>query len=279
VKVEKQLMVFEGRHEVMILTKADVNFDFKGDFLIRAKDVAVVLDYQGSSSTTEILKFAKDDQVFMVKNSDMVNRHDRKLNNAGEAFVTNLALNRVLGKSEKPKAAPFQDWLYEDMLPSINKHGAYLTPAKIEEVLADPDTIIRIATQLKLVQAERKQLAEENAEKQRELDYKGDVIIGLVDDIDLMEKRQTLNRIMRKRGSQYENRWNELYYQFEKKYHLDLEYQLEKYNKTHKPKLKGKIDFIDKVMGKLPELYELACKLFVNDVDKLVKEMYGVAAH
>lgn len=152
--MDKQLMMFEGRHEVMILTKEDVNFDFKGDFLIRTKDVANVLEYQGTSATQEVLKFAKENQVFLVKNSNMVNRHIR-LHNTGETFVTNLALNRILGKSEKPKAAPFQDWLYEDMLPSVQKHGAYLTPQKVEEVLLNPDTIITLATQLKTERAEK----------------------------------------------------------------------------------------------------------------------------
>lgn len=150
-----ELMMFEGQHEVIILTRQDVTFDFKGDFLIRAKDVGSVLEYQGSSATQEVLKFVKPDQIFLVKNSDMVNRHIRKLNNAGEAFITNLALNRVLGKSEMPKASTFQDWLYEDILPSINKHGAYLTPEKVEEVLLNPDTIIKLATELKTERQKR----------------------------------------------------------------------------------------------------------------------------
>lgn len=193
-----------------------------------------------------------------------------------DSFIAENIFYLLSMKASNDTAISFQMNVANEILPSIRKHGAYMTPAKIEEVLSDPDTIIRLATQLKVERDAKRQLEEDNARKQRELDYKGDVIIGLVDNIDLMEKRQTLNRIMRKPGKQYENRWNELYYQFEKKYHLDLEYQFEKYNKTHKPKLKGKIDFVDRVMGKLPELYELACKLYVNDVDKLVGELYGL---
>lgn len=159
------LMLFEG-HEILILMKDDVNFDFKGDFLIRAKDVATVLEYKGTSATQEVLKFVKRNQVYLVKNSDMAICHIRKLNNAGETFITNLALNRVFGKSGQPKAEPFQDWLYEDMLPSVQKHGAYLTPEKVEEVLLNPDTIIRLATQVKR-EREEKEKALETLETQR----------------------------------------------------------------------------------------------------------------
>ncbi|KKO51161.1 phage antirepressor KilAC domain-containing protein [Paenibacillus sp. DMB20] len=153
----KDLILFEG-NEVIILMPQDVNFKFNGDFLIKAKDVASVLEYQGTSATQEVLKFVKQNQVYLVKKSNMVNRHIR-IHNTGETFITNLALNRVLGKSEKPKAEPFQDWLYEDVLPSVSKRGVYLTPAAIEKTLTDPDFIISMATEIK--QERQKRLAAE----------------------------------------------------------------------------------------------------------------------
>lgn len=63
--------------------------------------------------------------------------------------ISEPGLYQLAGQSKLPSAEPFQDWVYEEVLPSIRKHGAYLTPAKIEEVLSDPDTIINLATQLK----------------------------------------------------------------------------------------------------------------------------------
>lgn len=162
-----QLKLFDGQHEVMILLKEDVNFSFNGDFLIRAKDVATALEYQGTSATQEVLKFAKKDQVFLVKNSNMVNRHIR-IHNTGETFITNLALNRIFGKSGQPKAEQFQDWLYEDVLPSIRKYGAYMTPETIEKALLNPDTIINLATQLKEEQQKRIQF-EQTIQKQQPL--------------------------------------------------------------------------------------------------------------
>lgn len=55
--------------------------------------------------------------------------------------------------SHLESAKKFRRWICDEVLPAIRKHGGYLTPAKLEEALTDPDTIIRLATNLK---AERK---------------------------------------------------------------------------------------------------------------------------
>lgn len=162
-----QLPMFEG-NEIMILLPGDVTFKFKGDFLIRAKDVAVALEYMGEKATTHVLKFCKGDQIYHVNNSNLLNRNVRRIHNTGEKFITNLGLNRVFGKSEQPKAEPFQDELYDDILPSIQKHGGYLTPEKVEDVLMNPDTIIQLATQLKEARARNESLTNQ-IEKQQPL--------------------------------------------------------------------------------------------------------------
>lgn len=113
-------------------------------------------------------------------------------------------------------------------------------------------------------------------EKQKnEIAHKENVIIGLVEDITLAEKRQVLNRVVRYNQANYQQRWAVLYREFENKYHIDLQHRFNTYNKIHKPKCKGKLDYIDKVMNKVPELYEIAAKLYENDVKALVEEMYG----
>lgn len=60
-------------------------------------------------------------------------------------------------------------------------------------------------------------------------------------------------------------------------YHINISHRFDTYNETHKPKCKSKVEYIDKVMNKIPELYEIAAKLFENDVKSLVDEMYSVA--
>ena len=57
------------------------------------------------------------------------------------------------------------DWVW-DVVESIRKHGAYMTPEKIEEVLLNPDTIIQLATTLKEEQQKRIQ-AERQLEEQK----------------------------------------------------------------------------------------------------------------
>ena len=51
--------------------------------------------------------------------------------------------------SRKKEADEFTDWLATDVIPSIRKHGAYMTPEVIEKTIVNPDFIIQLATQLK----------------------------------------------------------------------------------------------------------------------------------
>lgn len=63
--------------------------------------------------------------------------------------INESGLYSLILSSKMPTAKKFKRWITSEVLPAIRKHGAYMTPAKIEEVLTDPDTIIQLATQLK----------------------------------------------------------------------------------------------------------------------------------
>jgi anti-repressor protein len=58
-----------------------------------------------------------------------------------------------LARSDKPAALPFQKKIAGEILPSIRKHGAYMTPEAIKEAILNPDFIIRLAQNLKEEQA------------------------------------------------------------------------------------------------------------------------------
>lgn len=85
-------------------------------------------------------------------------------------FITEQQLYFVMNRSDKPNAKPFRMWVNTEVLPSIRKHGMYATPATIEEMLNDPDTMIATLIKLKEERAARikaeeaKAIAEKKAE-------------------------------------------------------------------------------------------------------------------
>lgn len=136
-----------------------------------------------------------------------------------------------------------------------------------------------------------KQLLEESNEKlNKEVVHKEDVIIGLVEDIDLATKRQRIKQIINHNANgRYGERYKLLYTEFQDKYHIDLkrrmsnlEYKTVTTNKNNQEvkvtsKIKtNKMEYIDKVLCMTAELYEVACKVFENDIKELMKEWESV---
>lgn len=70
-------------------------------------------------------------------------------------FINEQNLYKVIMRSDKPQAEPFQDWVCGEVLPSIRKHGAYMTNDTLEKALTSPDFLIQLATNLKEEQQKR----------------------------------------------------------------------------------------------------------------------------
>ncbi len=64
-------------------------------------------------------------------------------------FVTEAGMYTVILRSDSPKAKPMQKWVTNEVLPSIRKHGAYMTNETLEKALSSPDFLIQLATNLK----------------------------------------------------------------------------------------------------------------------------------
>lgn len=64
-------------------------------------------------------------------------------------FIPEGDVYRLIVHSKLPAAEKFEHWVFDEVLPTVRKHGAYMTPDKIEEVLMNPDTIIQLANTLK----------------------------------------------------------------------------------------------------------------------------------
>lgn len=85
---------------------------------------------------------------------------------SGESnIVSESGLYNVILRSDKPEARNFKRWVTHEVLPTIRKHGAYVTADKLEEIMNDPDAWIKMLTALK---EERK--AKEFLQLQAEVD-------------------------------------------------------------------------------------------------------------
>ena len=77
-------------------------------------------------------------------------------------FIDEGNLYRLIIKSKLPSARRFEKWVMDEVLPSIRKHGAYMSEDVINKTLDDPDFIIEMATKLKY-EREQRRLLEEKA--------------------------------------------------------------------------------------------------------------------
>lgn len=90
---------------------------------------------------------------------------DRNLSELGfpnklgkDDFIPENVFYRLAMKAKNETAEKFQAFVADEVIPSIRKHGAYMTPDKLEEVLLNPDTLITLATELKKERAAREHL-------------------------------------------------------------------------------------------------------------------------
>ena len=74
---------------------------------------------------------------------------------------------RLITHSKLPAAEKFESWVFDEVLPSIRKHGAYMTEDTIKKAIAEPDFIIKLATELKKEQEQNKQLTETCSQQQQ----------------------------------------------------------------------------------------------------------------
>ena len=141
-----------------------VQKDEDGEPLFCLADVCRALEISDPSSVSRqimtefelpVLKTGSFDSGFGIKEFNL---------------ITEQQLYFVMNRSDKPNAKPFRMWVNTEVLPSIRKHGMYATPATIEEMLNDPDTMIATLIKLKEERAARikaeeaKAIAEKKAE-------------------------------------------------------------------------------------------------------------------
>lgn len=77
-------------------------------------------------------------------------------------FISEGDLYRLIAGSKLPEAQKFESWIFDDVVPSIRRHGIYATDITIEKMISDPDFAIRLLTELKESRERQKKLEKEN---------------------------------------------------------------------------------------------------------------------
>lgn len=79
------------------------------------------------------------------------------------SFITEGDVYRLIAHSKLPSAQRFESWVFDEVLPSIKRHGAYMTPETLQAAILNPDTMIQLCQQLKAEQDKNAQLKAENS--------------------------------------------------------------------------------------------------------------------
>ena len=133
-----------------------------GEIWFVLKDVCDVL---GLSNSRRVAERLDDDEKANVTQSDIRNA-SFEIPNRGLTLINESGLYKVILRSDKPEAKKFMHWVSHEVLPSIRKHGAYITSAKMEELMNDPETWVKL---IRTLQQERreKELLQNKIEKDK----------------------------------------------------------------------------------------------------------------
>lgn len=121
----------------------------------------------------------------------------RTLTNGGEqemSFIPESDLYRLAFGSKLPAAEKFTDWVTKEILPSIRKHGAYMTQETLQAAILNPDYLLQVVTALKTETDKRRALEARNATLSVDLEIakpKADYFDELVERNTLTNFRET----------------------------------------------------------------------------------------
>lgn len=214
-----------------------------------------------------------------------VENEDKKLNDKsspsfgqrGATLINESGLYSLILSSKLPSAKEFKHWVTSEVLPSIRKNGAYI---RNQENMTPAEIVARglIAAQ-KIIEEREKEIVHLNNRCGRltqTIAEKQDVINAISRNVPAPTKRMMLNRVMRRRSPELaQSRWSYLYARFDEIYHKNVKIRMKNYNAEpgHR-KCYSILDFIEKVLNMLDELYDLAVKLFESDFTQLMQEMH-----
>ena len=133
-----------------------------------AKDVATCIEHSNVTKMCELCRdkdkvTITDSQEIGVINESLITQQTFSKNTPNVVLISESGLYRILAKCNLPKCEPFESWVFDEVLPSIRKTGGYGIRT-VDDMINDPDTAIRLLTQLKILRLQNDQLAMERDE-------------------------------------------------------------------------------------------------------------------
>lgn len=234
------------------------------------KDVAMALGY---SNTRDALSRHVD-----VEDKGVVN-HDTPSGIQKMTIINESGLYSLILSSKLESAKRFKHWVTSEVLPCIRKTGGYVVGQ--ENMPKEVLLAHAVLESQKIIEENAREIAKLHNEctlLNDQVEHSQEIIDAFSKNITPSEKRAILNRLMTwHHGAVAGSRWTVLYREFEAKYHFNLDVRIKNYNKNPDNKrIKSKLEYVDRVLGMLDQLYELAVKLFHSDAEALIEEMYYV---
>jgi len=134
--MNNQLQIFENKDfgEVRAI-------EIKGQIWFVGKDIAEILGYEAERNA---IKQHVDDE------DKLTHRISASGQSRNMIIINESGLYSLILSSKLPAAKAFKRWVTSDILPSIRKHGAYITDNTLDDLLSNPDTAIKLFTTLKM---------------------------------------------------------------------------------------------------------------------------------
>lgn len=153
-----QLQIFQNPEFGTVRT-----VEIDGEAWLVGKDVAQALGY---NNTRDALARHVDSE-----DRNTVVNPDGKQGNPNMTIINESGLYSLVLSSKLPQAKQFRRWITSEVLPSIRKHGAYVTQEKLWEVATSPEALLKLCTDLLAEREENAALREDNARLQSKAVY------------------------------------------------------------------------------------------------------------
>lgn len=132
--------------------------EVNGEAWMVGKDVAEALGYANPRKAIDAHVDTED-----KRQGDGVTIRDAIGREQHPTIINESGLYSLVLSSKLPNARKFRRWVTTEVLPTVRKHGAYMTPETLQAAILNPDTMIQLCQKLKAEQERSRQLEAENA--------------------------------------------------------------------------------------------------------------------